>query len=500
MIRHKDGKGHLSARAGGGVLINALSSAMAACGGNSFDHLALRSRWKKGLAVALRNSKATGKPINGRLTFRRRRLSHSVMKQTAFSLPLALLLSSTAAAGLAATPEQTAMAALRAAPVVDGHNDVPEQLRSRFDNDFTKFDFRDTTKTGGNGKIVMHTDLPRLKKGMVGGQFWSVWVPADLPEAEAVREVTEQIDTVHRMVAAYPNDLSLALTAADIERAFKAKKIASLIGMEGGHSIGSSLAILRQMYRAGARYMTLTHSKNTPWADSGTDAPKFDGLAPFGVAVVQEMNRIGMLVDLSHVSEATMHDTLDVTQAPVIFSHSGAQAIDGHGRNVPDNVLKRLPQNGGVVMVVLLPDYVSEAVRQWSANRAGEEARLQKLFPYAPAMVKAQLSAWEKANPRPQATVQQVADHVDHIRKVAGIDHIGLGGDYDGMDSAPVGMEDVSGYPNLFIELAKRGYSQADLQKIASGNIIRALRQAEQTAARLKDVAPGEARFSPAKP
>ena len=422
------------------------------------------------------------------------------MKQTHLSLSLALLLGSTSASALAATPEQTALAALRAAPIVDGHNDVPEQIRNRFDSDFTKFDFRDTSKTGGNGKNPMHTDLPRLKKGMVGGQFWSVWVPADLPEAEAVREVTEQIDTVHRLVAAYPNDLSLALTAADIERAFKSKKVASLIGMEGGYSIGSSLAVLRQMYRAGARYMTLTHTKTTNWADSGTDAPKFDGLAPFGVAVVKEMNRIGMLVDLSHVSEATMHDALDATQAPVIFSHSGARAMDGHGRNVPDSVLKRLPQNGGVVMVVMLPDYVSEVSRQWSANRAGEEARLQKLYPYAPDAVKAGLASWDKANPRPQATVQQVADHIDHIRKVAGIDHIGLGGDYDGMDSAPVGMEDVSGYPNLFIELAKRGYSQSDLQKIASGNIIRALRQAEQVAARMKDVPPGEARIAPAQP
>jgi membrane dipeptidase len=436
----------------------------------------------------------------GRLTLCATELSLAVMKQIHLSLSLALLLGSTSASVLAATPEQTALAALRAAPIVDGHNDVPEQIRNRFDSDFTKFDFRDTSKTGGNGKNPMHTDLPRLKKGMVGGQFWSVWVPADLPEAEAVREVTEQIDTVHRMVAAYPNDLSLALTAADIERAFKSKKVASLIGMEGGYSIGSSLAVLRQMYRAGARYMTLTHTKTTNWADSGTDAPKFDGLAPFGVAVVKEMNRIGMLVDLSHVSEATMHDALDATQAPVIFSHSGARAMDGHGRNVPDSVLKRLPQNGGVVMVVMLPDYVSEVSRQWSANRAGEEARLQKLYPYAPDAVKAGLASWDKANPRPQATVQQVADHIDHIRKVAGIDHIGLGGDYDGMDSAPVGMEDVSGYPNLFIELAKRGYSQSDLQKIASGNIIRALRQAEQVAARMKDVPPGEARIAPAQP
>ncbi len=407
----------------------------------------------------------------------------------------AILALSLAQTALAATPEQTARAALKASPVVDGHNDVPEQVRDRFDNDLTKFNFNDTTGTATATAIAMHTDLPRLKKGMVGGQFWSVYVPATLSEPEAVTEVTEQIDLVHRLVAAYPDRLALALTAADIEAGFKSGKIASLIGMEGGYSIGSSMGVLRQMYRAGARYMTLTHTKTTAWADSGTDAPKFDGLAPFGVEVVKEMNRIGMLVDLSHVSEATMMDALDVAKAPVIFSHSGARAIDGHGRNVPDSVLARLPKNGGVVMVVLLPDYVSEEVRQWAARRAAEETRLTRLTSYDPAIVKAQLADWEKANPKPAATIAQVADHIDHIRNVAGIDHIGLGGDYDGMDSAPVGMEDVSGYPALFVELAKRGYSQADLEKIASRNIIRALRQAEQTSASLKTTPPSEARI-----
>ena len=405
---------------------------------------------------------------------------------------LALCLAQTA---LAATPEQVARAALKASPVVDGHNDVPEQVRDRFDNDLTKFNFNDTTSTATATAIAMHTDLPRLKKGMVGGQFWSVYVPTTLSEPEAVTEVTEQIDLVHRLVAAYPDRLALALTAADIEAGFKSGKIASLIGMEGGYSIGSSMGVLRQMYRAGARYMTLTHTKTIAWADSGTDAPKFDGLAPFGFEVVKEMNRIGMLVDLSHVSEATMMDALDVAKAPVIFSHSGARAIDGHGRNVPDSVLARLPKNGGVVMVVLLPDYVSEDVRQRAARRAAEETRLTRLTSYDPAIVKAQLADWEKANPKPAATITQVADHIDHIRKVAGIDHIGLGGDYDGMDSAPVGMEDVSGYPALFVELAKRGYSQADLEKISSRNIIRALRQAEQVAASLKGTPPSEARI-----
>lgn len=411
----------------------------------------------------------------------------------------ALLALSLAQTALAATPEQIARAALKASPVVDGHNDVPEQVRERFDNDLSKFNFNDTTGTGTATDIPMHTDLARLKKGMVGGQFWSVWVPASMSDTQAVHAVTEQIDTVHRLIAAYPDRLSLALTAADIEAGYKSGKIASLIGMEGGYSIGSSMGVLRQMYRAGARYMTLTHSKTSNWADSGTDAPKFDGLSPFGVEVVKEMNRLGMLVDLSHVSEATMMDALDTSKAPVIFSHSGARAINGHGRNVPDSVLARLPKNGGVVMVVLLPGYVSEETRLWSAQRTGEETRLTQLTSYAPATVKAQMADWDKANPKPAATIAQVADHIDHIRKVAGIDHIGIGGDYDGMDSAPVGMEDVSGYPALFVELAKRGYTQADLEKIASRNIIRALREAEVTAANMKSVRPSEARISAPK-
>lgn len=413
------------------------------------------------------------------------------------SLSFSALLLASASPAFAASPEEIARSVLEKAPVLDGHNDVPEQLRSRFGNDFSKFDFRDTRNTGDAATKRMHTDLTRLKAGKVGGQFWSVWVPASLSEPEAVKQVTEQIDTVHRLIAAYPDDLALATSAADIERAFKAKKIASLIGMEGGYSIGSSLGVLRQMYRAGARYMTLTHSRTTAWADSATDAPRFDGLSPFGAAVVQEMNRIGMLVDLSHVAETTMHDALDIAKAPVIFSHSGARAIDGHPRNVPDSVLKRLPANGGVVMVVLLPDYVSEAVRQWSANRAGEEARLKKLAPQDAAAVTAGLAIWDKANPTPQATIAQVADHIDHIRNVAGIDHIGLGGDYDGMDSAPVGMEDVAGYPALFTELARRGYRPAELEKIASGNIIRALREAEKVAKSQRHLPPGEARISP---
>lgn len=419
-------------------------------------------------------------------------MAHSLPRLALFSLSLLFMPSSVLAAP---SPEETAQAALKRSPVVDGHNDVAGEVRNRFDNNVERFDFRDTTRSGTDGQQVMHTDLNRLKKGMVGGQFWSVYVTAEIPEGEAVKRVTEQIDTVNRLVAKYPESLRMAYRAADIEAAFRAGRIASLIGMEGGHSIGSSLAVLRQMYAAGARYMTLTHNKNTPWADAATDMPVHGGLSPFGVAVVKEMNRLGMLVDLSHVSEDTMMDALDASSAPVIFSHSGARAIGGHPRNVPDSVLRRLPANGGVVMVVFLPDFVSEEVRQWAARRAGEEARLATLFRGDARGAAGALKAWLEANPRPVATVGQVADHIDHIRKLASIDNIGVGGDYDGMTSAPVGLEDVSGYPALFAELARRGYSQADLEKIASRNIIRALRGAEDAARRLAGERPGEARI-----
>lgn len=418
------------------------------------------------------------------------------MKIGSTRIALGLALCAFASPALSATPEETARAALARSPVVDGHNDVPEQLRTRFGNDFSKFDFHDMSPTAVQKGGKMHTDLARLKKGMVGGQFWSVWVDSEQSEVEAVRQVTEQIDVVERLVAAYPGDLMLAHSAADIETAFKQHKIASLIGMEGGHSIGSSLGVLRQMYRAGARYMTITHVKNTPWADSATDTPRFDGLAPFGVAVVKEMNRLGMLVDLSHVSEKTMMDALDASAAPVIFSHSGARAIDGHPRNVPDTVLARLKANGGMVMVVFLPDYVSEEVRGWEALRAAEEARQNYLYRGNPDSAAKALADWIAAHPRPHATVAQVADHVDHIRAVAGIDHIGVGGDFDGMSSAPDGLPDVSGYPALFTELARRGYSQADLEKIASRNLIRVLRAAEAVAKAKAGEAPSNLLFA----
>lgn len=397
------------------------------------------------------------------------------------------------------TPEEVAAAALKAAPVWDGHNDVPIQLRGRFANVIEDFDFADTLDTATAAQKAMHTDLARLRQGKVGAQFWSVYVSADLTEPEAVQATIEQIDVTRRLVANNPGTLQLALTAADVEGAMKAGRIASLLGMEGGHSIGSSLAVLRQMYALGARYMTLTHSKTLSWADSATDTPKHDGLNDFGKDVVREMNRIGMLVDLSHVNEAAMHDALDVAKAPVIFSHSGARAINGHARNVPDSVLARLPQNGGVIMVVALPGFVSEPARQWNANRAAEEARLKALFLGQPSEVASRLATWDAANPLPLATISDMADHIDHVRKVAGIDHIGIGGDYDGMPNGPVGMEDVSGYPALFVELAKRGYSQADLEKISSRNMMRVMKAAEAYAAANKAMAPIEDRVGEAR-
>lgn len=401
------------------------------------------------------------------------------------ALVAALLLPAPLAAQTVDPATATANAALEVAPVFDGHNDVPNQLRSRVANQINGFDFEDTLDTGEGhpeGR-PLHTDLNRLKEGKVGAQFWSVYVPSNPDEAEAVREVIEQIDVTKRLIARYPQGLRFATTADEVERAMAEGKVASLLGMEGGHSIGSSLAVLRQLHALGARYMTLTHNSNTPWADAATDTPKHDGLSPFGMDVVREMNRLGMLVDLSHVSEATMMDALDVAKAPVIFSHSGARAVNGHARNVPDSVLARLPQNGGIVMVVALPRFISEGLRQWGARRDAETARLKALWLGQAAKVAEGLAAWDKANPEPPSTIKDMADHIDHIRKVAGVEYIGIGGDFDGMPSGPVGFEDVRGYPLLFAELARRGYSQVELELIASRNALRVMRAAEAYAA-----------------
>ncbi|MGB3754510.1 MAG: dipeptidase [Parerythrobacter sp.] len=418
------------------------------------------------------------------------------MRTSQYLLTAALLAGTSVpvAAQVIRTPEQVAAAALEAAPVWDGHNDVPIQLRARFDNQLASFDFEDTTDTGARHSEgrTMHTDLIRLREGKVGAQFWSVYVSAALSEPEAVQTVIEQIDVTKRLIDKYPAELSLALSADDVMQARGDGRIASLIGMEGGHSIGSSLGVLRQTYALGARYMTLTHSKNTPWADSATDTPEHDGLTDFGRDVIREMNRLGMLADLSHVSEATMLDVLDVTTAPVIFSHSGARAINGHARNVPDTVLRRLPQNGGIVMVVGLPGFLNEDARQWYGNRQAEQARLQALWQGQPNAVSSRMIAWDEANPLPLATISDMADHIDHVRSVAGLDAIGIGGDYDGMPTGPVGMEDVSGYPALFAELARRGYTQAQLEQISFGNMMRVMRAAERAAEEMVDIAPYE--------
>ncbi|CAO1654277.1 dipeptidase [Parasphingorhabdus sp. NYA22] len=384
---------------------------------------------------------------------------------------------------LAQTPEQVAQQVLAKSPVIDGHNDAPEQIAERFGSDFSEFDFRDTLPTNGTGSKPMHTDISRLRHGGVGGQFWSVWIDPELPQFEAVQRVIEQIDIVHRLIDTYPDDLQLALTADDVEAARENGRIASLIGMEGGHSIGNSLAVLRQTYALGARYMTLTHWKTLDWADSATDAPESDGLSDFGVSVVQEMNRLGMIVDISHVSEATMNDALDVTKAPVMFSHSSADGVTKHPRNVPDAVLKRLPANGGLVMVTFVPSYVNAKNRDWAAAEKAEEARAAALYPGDAVARTAHLADWNEANTMPPVTATDIADHIDHIRDVAGIDHIGLGGDYDGIPFTPDDLSDVSTYPLLFAELAKRGYSAADLAKIARGNILRVMRGTESTAA-----------------
>lgn len=383
------------------------------------------------------------------------------------------------------SPEAVAMAALKAAPVWDGHNDVPEQLRERRKNVIADFDFRDTSNTADPAKNVaaMHTDLLRLRRGQVGAQFWSVYVSADLPEPQAVQATLEQIDVMKRLIARNPDGLSFATSSAEVAAAQRQGRVASLIGMEGGHSIGSSLGVLRQMYALGARYMTITHFKNLSWADAATDAPVHGGLTDFGRDVVREMNRLGMLVDLSHVSEATMLDALEVAQAPVIFSHSGAAAVDGHPRNVPDAVLDRVKTNGGIVMVVSAPAYVSPAVRSWNAAQAGEKARLTAINIGNPAAVAPALKAWEQANPSPVATLAQLADHVDHIARRIGVDHIGIGGDFDGIGDTTQGFGDVAAYPALFTELARRGYSQGDLEKIASRNMMRVLKAAEAYAA-----------------
>ena len=369
---------------------------------------------------------------------------------------------------------------LRTTPLIDGHNDLPWEIRDAHGNDLDNVDLnRDTRQL----TPPLHTDIPRLRQGRVGGQFWSVYVPASLKGADATRAVHEQIDLTRRMIARY-SAFEFADSADDIVRIHRAGRIASMFGMEGGEAIDNNLAVLREFRAAGVLYMTLTHSQNTDWVDSATDAPAHGGLTEFGEEVVREMNRIGMLVDLSHVSAEGMRDALRVSEAPVIFSHSSAFALTGHPRNVPDDVLRALRRNGGVVMVNFYPAFTSEDVRSWSANRAAEDARLKALNPGDPDAVREGLAAWAAEHPRPEIDLTVIADHIEHIGRVAGRAHVGIGSDYDGVPYLPQGLDGVEDYPALLVELMRRGWSDRDIAGVAGGNLLRALRQAERVAAR----------------
>ncbi|MFE0671756.1 dipeptidase [Streptomyces sp. NPDC058867] len=363
---------------------------------------------------------------------------------------------------------------LREFPVVDGHNDLPWALREQVRYDLAARDI------AVDQSAHLHTDLGRLRAGGVGAQYWSVYVRSDLPDP--VPATLEQIDCVRQLIERHPADLRAALTAADLETARREGRIASLMGAEGGHSIANSLGTLRGLYALGVRYLTLTHNDNVDWADSATDEPGVGGLSPFGREVVREMNRLGMLVDLSHVAATTMRDALDATSAPVIFSHSSARAVCDHPRNIPDDVLERLPANGGVAMVTFVPKFVLQAAVDWTA--AADENMRAHGFHHLETTAEAMRvhRAFEESNPRPVATAATVADHLDHMREVAGIDHLGIGGDYDGTAFTPDGLDDVSGYPNLIAELLDRGWSAADLAKLTWKNSVRVLSAAEDVA------------------
>jgi membrane dipeptidase len=384
---------------------------------------------------------------------------------------------------------------LKATPLIDGHNDLAEQLRENYGLSVEGL----ASGTDRRPDHPLMTDMARLHEGRLGAQFWSVYIPSEVTGDHAIRDTLEEIDTVKRFVAAYPNDLELARTAEDIVRIHKAGKVASLIGIEGGHQIGGSLAALRQFYDLGARYMTLTHFKNNEFADSATDDPKWHGINDFGRTVIHEMNRLGMLVDLSHVSPETMRDAIQASKAPVIFSHSDARALADHPRNVPDDILKKLAANGGVVMVNFYLGHLSEPYRIWSGEQAAESARLAALYVGQPDLRKAKLDEWKQAHPAPKADVGLIADHIEHVVKIAGFDHVGIGGDLDGIgfDEAPPGMNSVAGYPLLFAELIRRGWSDENLSKLAGGNLLRVLRQAETVAASMKNEPPATARLDP---
>jgi len=369
---------------------------------------------------------------------------------------------------------------LRESPLIDGHNDLPWALRDLVGGRLSTVDLR-------RRQAALMTDIPRLRAGGVGGQFWSVWVPPSLPGAEAVRTALEQIDVVHRLAATYPETFELVTTAEEAERAFRAGRIASWIGLEGGYMIDGSMAVLRRFHALGVRYMTLTHWRTTAWADSATDEPRHGGLTSFGREVVREMNRLGMLVDLSHVSADTMADALDASEAPVIFSHSSARAVCDHARNVPDEILRLVPANGGLVMAVFLAYFVSSTAREHDRL---VQAAAERYLADHPGADEGELHrfrlGWVADHPGPSASLAQVADHIDHLRDVMGVDHVGIGSDFDGGEAVPTGLEDVSCFPALLGELLRRGYSDDDVSKVAGGNVVRVLRGAEAVSERLR--------------
>ena len=369
---------------------------------------------------------------------------------------------------------------LRETPLIDGHNDLPWRIRedSIARGNVDAYDLRKHTPG--------HTDLDRLRKGMVGAQFWSVYVPGEWRDSGYARIQLEQIDIARHMIAKYPDQLALALSADDIRRDFKQGKIGSLLGLEGGHAIEHSLGALRAYYDLGARYMTLTHNVTLDWADAALDSAKHNGLTPFGDSVVREMNRLGMLVDLAHVSPATMSDALNVSQAPVIFSHSAARALVDVPRNVPDSILRRVTANGGIVMVPFVTGFVSPAVMLYDQSTRPVMKDLQAKYGNDTAAITREINQWRAAHPEPRATLSQVADQIDYVRKVAGVDHVGIGGDFDGITEVVQGLEDVSTYPALFAELARRGWSDSDLSKLAGENFLRVFAQAEAVAKRMR--------------
>ena len=407
-------------------------------------------------------------------------LSRSLLTLVLVPLTFLLSMSSTSAAQSQDRALERARKLLRSTPLIDGHNDLPWTIReaAKTPRDVAAYDLR--ARTPG------HTDLARLKEGQVAAQFWSIYIPGEIKDSGYAKVQLEQFDIARRVIARHPERLALALTADDIERSFKRGRIASLLGMEGGHAIENSLGALRSYYDLGARYLTLTHNVTLDWADAAMDTTRHNGLTEFGREVVREMNRLGMLVDLSHVSPESMSDVLDVAEAPVIFSHSSARALTDHKRNVPDSILARLPKNGGVVMVTFVPAFVSPEVAAWEARFREAEGDRLKASASDTAEVRLLTREYEAKNPRPKASLKQVADHIEHVRRVAGVDHVGIGSDFDGIDTVPEGLEDVSTFPQLFAELIRRGWNDADLKKLAGQNLLRALRATEATARRLQ--------------